>query len=95
MLAMLALPLICGIARAAFPSSRYTLALVWACPFLCALIAGAAVWFQCAVDDATGLADALRNSPAGQRGLTASRLLAAVPLCLLPISILVITLALT
>ncbi len=89
---MIALPLTCGIARAAFPDSGYSLGFVWACPFVCAMAACAVVVFQRVVDDTTGLTDALRNSPVGDRGLLISRLLAAFLLMLPPIIILALVL---
>jgi hypothetical protein len=92
---ILALPIACGLARAAFPTSAYTLGAAWACPFVTGAVAWAAVWFQRAIDDATGLSDALRSSPLGSRGVAASRLLAALLLFLFPTAIFWLILAAT
>jgi hypothetical protein len=93
--AIYVIPLASGIARAAFPESRYSLGLVWACPVICAFAAWAALSFQRAVDDAIGLTDALSNSSVGQRGLAASRFFAAILLILPPMVILALILAIT
>ncbi len=87
--AILTLPLVCGLGRAALPGSAYTLAAAWACPFVTAVVAGAAVWFQGSVDDAIGLTDALKNTLAGRNSLAASRFVAAVLLLLPSIAVLV------
>lgn len=85
LVAMIALPLLCGVARALSPESRCSCGLVWVCPLGCALIAWGAISLQRAVDDTTGFSDAVSNSPVGARGLALSRVLAAALLMLIPI----------
>ena len=88
------LPAACGFVRLLLPDSRLSLDLVWGCLVVSAAVACAAVLLQRAIDEATGLSDAIRNTPA-VGVLAGCRFLCAVALVVPSAAVLVLTTALS
>ena len=77
-MSLLALPAVVGLALAIFPKSGAMLACAWSCPLACAVLTGIVFCFRGLLDRASGLSEALRNSPASSSTLLASRVIAPV-----------------
>ena len=77
-LALIALPLLMGLARLAFARADWSALLVWLGPVLCAAATAVVFYLQNRDDAASGLLDALASAPIRQSAPTLSRLLAGL-----------------
>ncbi|MCE5197754.1 MAG: hypothetical protein ABFD54_12590 [Armatimonadota bacterium] len=74
-IALLALPLIVALARAAFAGSSITLGAAWACPFVCLLLVWAVLHVQRMIDSTTGFTSGLLSTPTPDSHLILARIL--------------------
>jgi hypothetical protein len=77
-LAFVLLPLVVALSRALFAGNRAVLIAAELCPIVCALLIGAVLYTQWAVDSASGLVTGFRASPISFRALVVSRVLSGL-----------------
>lgn len=89
---LLMLPLVIALLRAVFAKSFLVLRAVELCPLVCALLIGAVLYTQWAVDCASGMANGLRACPIPRHALVVSRVLSGVSIFAVQMAILILIL---
>ena len=89
----LGLPVVCGVLGTALPEGPAAAAFLWTAPVLCALTAWGWIWLLVEADCASGMSDAVKNTPLPQVHLTSAKAAAGAVVYLLQICLLMAVLA--